>query len=395
MRVRFVLSVALLLATGCGRRELDVLTLSDGPDPCAGVTSQAACDEQASRGCSWQPNEVGCPSTDSTCAPGACLGGDPFVRAVGGQLLLHGVPFRTVGVGSWGMLLLPGCDAVEIDQRERWIQDSFDGLLPSRSSVVRLFAFQSGAGASGRDFTGLDLAVDAARRAGVRLLVILEHGAGDCSDGTPRDAEWYRSGYLTPAPGYALSYRDYARAVAERYRGEPTVLGYGVMQSLGSDDSEALRDFVVDIGQLIHGVAPSQLVSLDLDRFASGSDLSGGAASAFVSLQSLPYVDFVDVDDYVGPEPEPLDDALLSALVTIGKPAIVGEGAFPLTGDPPDLDERARRAEQRLRDWHDADFDGALLWNYLPGWETISEEFDTRADDPVLQPGGVLANAPW
>lgn len=386
------LVVALALVGGCGRHELDLLIDTERPDPCVSAATQEECSERAALGCSFQPNPVGCASTDPACAPGACRLGDPFVRAVEGKLLLNGEPFRPVGVGSWGILQVGQCASALPEERELAIERAFDGLIASRTSLVRAYAFQSMAGPSGTDFALLDAAVRASRRAGTRLMLMLEHGHGDCSDELVRDDEWYRTGYLVPGGGYALSYRDYARAVAERYRDEPTVLGYGLLQSLAADDPAALRAFVDDVGQLVHGVAPSQLVSLDLGYYSSGASLDG----PFVELQSLPVVDLVDVDDYQIEEWTPLDPALLTAVAAVGKPAIIGEGAFGIFGfEPEHFQARATRVEQRMLEWRDAGFDGALLWNYLPGWQDLSEEFDARPEDPLLQADGVLANAPW
>jgi len=224
-------------------------------------------------------------------------------------------------------------------------------------------------------------------------MLVLEHGQGGCSQGGVRDSQWYRSGYLEPDLGYALSYRDFAKALAERYRDEPTVLSYGLMLGLYADDPIALSGFITDVGQMLHGVAPSQLVSLDL----TWSREEDPTAQTFEALQSLPVVDFVDVDDYFFTPGEPgIDPTLWAAIENVGKPAVVGQGAFIVEGfEPPQFEERARQAGERLRDWHEAGYNGALLWAYHPGWDTLSEEFDARPEDPLLQPNGVLANAPW
>ncbi|MES1187344.1 MAG: hypothetical protein ABUL60_26240, partial [Myxococcales bacterium] len=73
-----------------------------------------------------------------------------------------------------------------------------------------------------------------------------------------------------------------------------------------------------------------------------------------------------------------------------------GEGAFVVdSGDDATLVKRAERARQRLGEWRSWGFSGALLWAYQPDWSAASEEFDARPADPLLQPGGVVANAPW
>jgi hypothetical protein len=389
-------TAALALALGllgCGRQELDLLVSAQKDDPCLGFQSESECDANAALGCSFQPNAEGCQSTDASCQPGMCRGGDPFVRRVERSFFLNGAPFRFVGVSSWALLEATQCTSSKPDEREAWMQRAYDELVPSRSKVARFFAFQSSAGPSGNDFTLFDSSVRYARRAGVRLMFILEHAEGSCSQGGHRENAWYAGGYKSPDGNYTLSYRDFAQALAERYRDEPTVLGYVVMQSLGGDDRAALSGFVNDVGQLLHGVAPSQLVSLDLNWNGGGGD----DGASYRALQELPAVDLIDIDDYSFQETlEPLDPVLLATLGKIDKPAVVGEGAFLLdSSDDAALAKRAQKARVRMSQWHDWGLSGTLLWAYQPGWGAASEEFDARPGDPLLQPGGVVANAPW
>jgi hypothetical protein len=380
---------------GCGRQELDLLQTTQQADPCAAFISEGDCKASANAGlsCSFQPNAEGCLSTDPDCQPGMCRGGDPFVRRVERSFFLNGAPFRFVGVASWALLEATQCSSTEPENREAWMQRAYDELVPSRAKVARLFAFQSSAGPTGEDFALFDSSVRYARRAGVRLVFVLEHAEGSCSQGGRRDAAWYGGGYQNLDGNYALSYLDFAKKLAERYRTEPTVLGYVLLQSMGSADTATLTKFVNDMGQLLHGVAPSQLRSLDLNW--DGGSADGGAT--YRALQQLPSVDLVDVDDYNFDETvQPLDATLLATLAQIDKPAVIGEGAFLLGGaDDAALQKRAQKARDRMAEWRQWGFSGALLWAYQPGWADVSEEFDARPADPTLQAGGVIANAPW
>lgn len=379
---------------GCGRQELDLLVKEQQDDPCLSLKTESECDANVAQGCSFQPNAEGCLSTDPSCQPGMCRGSDPFVRPVERSFFLNGAPFRFVGVASWALLEATQCTAAKPEDREAWMQRAYDDLVPSRTKVARFFAFQSSAGPNGNDFTLFDSSVRYARRAGIRLMFILDHAQGSCSVGGDRDTAWYASGYQNPDGNYARSYRAFAQALAEHYRDEPTVLGYVLLQSLGNgSDGSTLPGFVNDMGEMLHGVARNQLVSLDLPWNGGGDD--NGAS--FRALQQLPTVDLVDVDDYAfAPTLEPMDPALLETLSKIDKPAIVGEGAFLLdSAANAALADRAERARQRISQWHDWGFSGAVLWAYQPGWSAASEEFDARPGDPLLQPGGVVSNAPW
>jgi mannan endo-1,4-beta-mannosidase len=390
LRATGLLALA-LAGSGCGRQELDLLVQSK-VDPCLAFTDEAACDEHAALGCSYQPNPDGCTVDEPSCTAGTCKSGDPYVRRVERSFFLNGEPFRFVGVSSWALLLPDPCTTIPVAEREAWVESAYTSLVPARAKVARLYAFQSSAGATGEDFTLFDAAVRGARRAGVRLQFVLEHSAGDCSQGTQRDDAWYRDGYKIPDGNYAKSYRDFAASLATRYHDEPTVLGYVLMSGLGPAEEGALTGFVTDVGQLLRGLAPSQLISLDANPTLN---VEGGAV--FRRLQELSAVDFVDVDDYDFAEPErPLDEWLLSLLGQLEKPVVVGEGAFQLDGsDAASLARRADRARRRMAAWKAWGFDGALFWAYQPGWAGVSEEFDARAGDPMLSPGGVLDSAPW
>jgi mannan endo-1,4-beta-mannosidase len=382
-----------LAASACSRQDLDLLVQVQKDDPCLVFTAESDCRAHTALGCSYQPNAEGCRSDDPSCQPGMCSAGDPFVRRAARSFLLNGQPFRFAGVSSWALLQPEGCATVKSAERATWIQDAYDELVPSRAKVARSFAFQSSAGASGNDFTLFDASVRAARRAGIRLQLVLENNQGGCSQGTRRDDAWYTGGYLNPDGNYALSYRAYAESVATRYRDEPTVLGYVLIQGFSGAAPSALASFTTEMGQRLHGIAPSQLLSLDLEW----GGLPDDAGATYLQLQQLPEVDFVDVDDYsLMYPPKPQNPALLQLLGQIDKPAIIGEGAFGLVaGDDAALAMRGEEAKKRVAEWHERGFSGALLWAYQPGWGAVSEEFDARPADPILQPGGVLVNAPW
>jgi hypothetical protein len=308
------------------------------------------------------------------------------------QLLLERRAIPFLGVSSWALLEASQCTSIKPEDQEAWMQRAYDELVPSRAKVARLFAFQSSAGPTGDDFTLFDSSVRYARRAGVRLVFVLDHAEGNCSQGGRRDAAWYGGSYYQSLDGnYTSTYRDFALRLATRYRYEPTVLGYVLVQSMGGADTATLTSFVTDVGLLLHSVAASKLVSLDLNWDAA----DGGAA--YRALQQLSSVDLIDVDDYNFDETvQPLDANLLATLAQIDKPAVVGEGGFLLGGaDDRALQERAQKARERMAEWRQWGFSGALLWAYQPAWEAVSEEFDARPADPILQPGGVVANAPW
>jgi hypothetical protein len=392
--MRAVLVAAAMLLFGCGREGVDLLVRVEDRS-CEAAKDEQECKDRAELGCVFQPRDEGCPSTDAACAPGVCREvEDAFVKVDGRGFSLGGKPFRFVGVSSWALLPTEGCTGPSSGEREAWITRAYQDLVASGTKVARFRALQravQSATRSGLDFTLLDASVRAARRAGVRLQLVLDDGKQDtmeqrkCPSLPLRDDAWYGGGYTKPEIDYPLSYKDYALAVADRYKDEPTVLGYIMLESTGGADPEILKTFVEKMGGDIKRVADKQLLSLDLVWTNTPS---------YADLQKLDVVDFIDIDDYY--EPEPLPPELIKTLATIDKPAVVGEGAFRLySEDPAGFMDRAGRAATRIGEWEKDGLGGALFWAYEPGWMGASEEFDFREIDPMLQPGGVVAEAPW
>jgi len=389
--------VALLLSLGCGgcsRADLALLVATN-LDPCSEFLTEGDCKGHAELRCSFQPNAEGCHVGDPNCAPGLCTGGDAYLRRAGRGFSLSGKPFRFVGVASWALLQPEGCGS-GTNKRATWVESVYDDLVPARAKVARILAPQSSAGATGTDYTLFDAAIRGARRAGIRIQFVLGTHEGECNTGGKHDTAWYDSGYKQKERNYALSYREFAARVASNYAKEPTVLGYALMQNFGGFDGVdpgALLSFAKDVGELLHSRAPEQLVSLDYAWHGSGPE----DLATYRALENLAAADFVDVDDYTfNYPPMPLDPALLAELDQIDKPAVIGEGAFGLLGtDDAALKARADAARARMAEWRAANFSGALFWAYDPGWTETSEEFDARPADPMLQPGGVVASAPW
>jgi hypothetical protein len=277
-----------------------------------------------------------------------------------------------------------------------WVESIYEDLVPARAKVARFLAIQTAAGASGTDYTLFDAAVRGARRAGIRIQLVLGDQKGDCGATSEHDNAWYESGYQQPERNYALSYQDFALGVAAHFANEPTVLGYVLVHSFGAfegADPGALSRFATEMGGRLHSTAPNQLLSLDYALHGGTPD----DLTTYHDLESLSVADFVDVNDYTKKYPAtPLDPTLLKAVQQIDKPAIIGEGAFWLLGiKEADLAARANAARIRMVEWQAAGFSGALFWAYDPGWTEISEEFDARPGDPMLEPGGVVASAPW
>ncbi len=179
-------------------------------------------------GCSFQPNALGCKTTDPKCTSGSCRSGDHFVRTRPAQgLWLLGQPYRFVGTVSWGIAWGSNCRVTRMPAQETALERVFDDLR-------RL----EGDGAEG-------LGVSELRRDVGQRLCDLPSGwsqrqARRC---TPdfRAREPVRTGlHVRAAPqrlvvrlrlrspygDYALSLEAYARGLVHHFRNEATILAW-------------------------------------------------------------------------------------------------------------------------------------------------------------------------
>jgi mannan endo-1,4-beta-mannosidase len=393
-RARGQALVAALFVAGCGSRHVDIITRQGAPDPCAALSAEQ-CGADTQDGCSLQPNPTGCTSSNATCGVGRCSSEDPFVRRSGEGLFLHGAPFSFVGSVSWGIAWDDnGCRISAYASQQDALGPTFDELAAMNTSVLRVWAFQSYAGASGTDFSHFDRLVGAARAAGVRLIPVLENMHPDCSSGDARDDTWFASGYKSRYGNYALSYRDYVAALVAHFRDEPTIMGWELMHEAGGDQFAALDAFISDMTSLVRAVDTNHLIAIGLNNGDTPATSSDGDPSNYFKLQDRAQIDLVDVHDFNAPgDPLPAQAALCRSIThALRKAAFIGASAVKLS-DPSSasLDARAGQIQNKLDAALAADFRGFLVYDYVPKWQNAGYDFDSRTGEPLAGPSGVLA----
>jgi hypothetical protein len=383
---------------GCGTRYADAIRKGDSNDvdPCAEWTTESSCEADTTNACSFQPNLVGCHASDPGCPSGTCRGGDPFVRRSGQSLRLHGAPYAFVGAVSWGIAWGPnGCQVLET--QDEALERTFDELADARASALKIWAFQSYAGPSGIDYQSFERVVAAARRAGVRLIFVLENYWQDCSVGPDRDDAWFQTGYTAPYGGYPLSFREYARGVVAHFRDEPTVLAWELMHEARGDDFASLDVFARDMSSLLRETDPNHLIALGLDNGTSPATDRMGTPSNYQRLHEHPAVDLLDMHDF-GSEDAPSPDVpvLWDIASALNKAAFAGATAVEaVDASPAGLAARASVVEDKLDEAMGQGFAGFLIYDYVPDWQPPSWSFDARPDEPLAGPNGVIArNAP-
>jgi mannan endo-1,4-beta-mannosidase len=335
----------------------------------------------------------------------------PFVQRNGTQLLLHGKPYRVVGVNAyelatqWGVN--PGCGAMLDDAA----LDAFFTSLPP-GSMVRVWGFQGSMGTNihthARDWGPLDRVVQAASRHGDRLLVSLGNQAGDCDDGHWKDSAWYRGGYrnLYPGDGYTIattSYWDWVHEVVSRYKSSPAIAMWEpinepeatecdagsqcVPPHLHCPDQQAaaaaLRSFFDVVGREIKRIDPNHLV----ESGALGGPQCGWADDLYQTVDASPGIDVASYHDYESAVLSPFLKLRLQQMARLGKPLIVGELGVVAGGNGAGgcatLAARRDAVDAKVRAQFDAGAASALMWDWVPDARPAMCTYDIGTSDPL------------
>jgi hypothetical protein len=402
MSVRIGPWIALTLAgvsLGCGTDYRDPIVASND-DPCAQWSDEISCRGDLAHQCAFEPNVVGCTSSDPDCPAGTCRGGVPFVRRSLGSLFLHDVPYRFVGAVSWSLAGSgAGCRIPAPYTFETGVVKSFDELAVMRANVLKFWAFQSYAGPTGDDFTAFDRVVAEARRAGIRLVFVLENYWDDCTEGGQKTDAWFESGYRSPYGNYALSYADYVSKVVSHFANEPTVLAWEIMHEASGTDFTVLRQYVASTVAQIRELDGNHLVIVGLDGGYSEATSREGVNSNFQVLND--YGDLVDIHDFDHPDAAVIPGLTEQASIarTLQTPWFLGAVAVDLSGETTEAYAlRAQRMEAKiLHSFEDtsslgiADGAGFLAYDYELGWTALGAQFDGRNGEPLAGAEGVIA----
>jgi hypothetical protein len=323
-----------------------------------------------------------------------------FVYRSGTQLMLDGAPYRFTGLNIYNANSDGWCwyqmnAGPELDS-------AFTEIGPGKDAMRAWFnqplAIDKSTGL--RDWSGFDHTLGVAATHGVRVIVTLSGQWGECGDGGLngyKGTDWYTSGYTEIDPGMLVSYRDWAAEVVARYKDDPMVLAWQLMNEAevsdylgapcppGTGPREALRDWAEDVSSLIKSIDPHHLVSLG----TIGSGQCGTANEDYQYIHDLPGIDLCEYHDYWDPAPIPGDQwnglqVRIDQCNALGKPLFVGE-----TGVRPDdvggaLQDRADVLRAKIDAQFAQGIDGVLAW----AWSNLGstyDNFDIGPDDPALE----------
>jgi endo-1,4-beta-mannosidase len=325
------------------------------------------------------------------------------VTRVGQQLTLDGAPYRFAGVNVWRANVAswnrpPNTSYTVNDGTvlDTTLKDIHAG--GARLNVVRAWFFQQFALRSGVvDWSAFDKTLQVAQANGFKVIATL---ADQWSYEGPafKDASWYESGYANAvATPYEIEpYRQYVRDVVSRYKDNPTILAWELVNEPDVAVSEAedgtcvsnaepiLASFVHDVGGLIKSIDPNHLVSLG----AAGNGMCGTIEGDYQQVMSDPSIDLCSFHDYYGAtnaaayDPYNGLNVRVRQCAALNKPIYVGESGIHAKAAPcyGDLSCRAGYLQQKLS----AAFAMQGMVGYLP-W--LYDDRGYISDDYVYGPG--------
>ena len=336
-----------------------------------------------------------------------------FVKRAGNTLTLDGRPYRFTGLNVYNANSRYNCWYPLQDG------DSLDRSLKEIGSgrVIRAWFFQHLATTDGvRDWTTFDKTLAVARRNGVRVIPVLgDQWGGGCegwgdAPGGYKTAAWYASDYRSvagSAPGLPQSYRDFVAAVTRRYRDDPTILAWQLMNEAEAktggrdgecpiDAAEVLTTWATDMARLVKRVDPNHLLSVG----TMGGGQCGTSGDEYKLLHAIPEVDLAEYHDY-SLEAMPGDEwnglaVRLRQAQELGKPLFIGEAGIRPEHLDGTLQARAHLFHAKMEAQFAAGISGHLMWawrNTEYGGSSLND-FDIGPNDPALTLLDGYASAP-
>lgn len=283
-----------------------------------------------------------------------------FLTRSGTSLMLGGKAFKYAGMNAYGM---SGCDNGSVAWTDAQLNDYFSRLAPN--TITRTWAFQPYGTAA------LDRIVARAAAHNQKVIFSLADGRNDCEkdgwagSGQDKTVAWYTGGFRT-------NYLPWVREVVNRYKANPTVAMWELINEPGSWNNTAItnqimRAFFDETAGVIKGIDGNHLVttgalSADVNGTRDYAYVHGGSNIDVVSLHEYEY-DYLE-KNAITPAALP---GLMTAARSINKPMIIGEtGLWAGTADNGCRTSVASRAgviRQKLDAFLAVDgLAGAMVW---------------------------------
>jgi hypothetical protein len=335
------------------------------------------------------PTATPAPTPAPTIAPTAPPSGTTsgFVDRQGTRLTLNGADYVFVGMNI----------GTGICGNNASIETALDAVGSGQNAfrfwMLQQFMTRNGA----RDWSVFDRVLNAARARGQRVVVTLANHWADCegSGGFQKTEAWYASGYKSQTqPNGTTTYREYVREVVTRYRSDPAVLMWQLVNEPQADLSpgggcsstadDTLKAFADDMARLIKSIDSNHLVNLG----SIGDGNCGLANDQWKWVQSGADLDVLEIHQYhktrySGDQWNGTTVRIRQAL-ELNKPLFNGEDGILLGSETATTAERAAAFDQKFA-WHiNGDgMVGELLWTWHNGRSPVSGH-DVGPGDPVF-----------
>jgi mannan endo-1,4-beta-mannosidase len=332
---------------------------------------------------------------------------DEFVTRAGTKLRLSGNPYRFTGLNIYNANSVDNCwyTLGEVNSElGHPLHRTLERVGPG-NEVFRAWFFQSLGTTEGvRDWSAFDNTLAVARRHGVKVIATLGNQWGQCEGYSYpagyKTESWYEGDYraLSGTSGMPTSYRRYVREVVSRYKDDPTILAWQLMNeaeaktayggSCASTAPATLKAFAADMASLVKSIDPNHLLSLG----TIGSGQCGAEGSEYKDLHDVNGIDLCEYHDYQ-PEAMPGDEwnglsTRLRECNELGKPLFVGELGIRTDAVGTHL-ARAGLLASKLSSQFTAGVVGVLAWAWRNGVNGGSSDsgYEIGPGDPAL---GVL-----
>jgi len=315
-----------------------------------------------------------------------------FITRSGATLMLNGHPYRFAGLNIYNANNQGTCwyelgTTASLDQ-------TLSAIGPAQN-VFRAWFFQSLATRNGqRDWSSFDATLAVARMHDERVIATLGNDLSDCEGPAPvqRTETWYGSGYASLRDaGMADTYRAWVAEVVARYRNDPTILAWQLVNEadLASPSgrcspsaSRTLKHFAQDMAGMVKSIDPNHLLSLG----SWGLHDCGLVGAAYQDVHSVPGIDLCEIHDYSGPSSAlaPQLQLRISQCRALGKPLFVGEIGVKVqdAGSPVN---RAAAIRAKLSAEFAAGVAGALVWDWANADQQAYSGYEVQPGDPTLQ----------
>jgi endo-1,4-beta-mannosidase len=272
--------------------------------------------------------------------------------------------------------------------------------IGANQRAFRAWFFQTMATTNGhRDWSAFDHTLSVARAHGERVIATLANQWSDCEAANNKTESWYAGGYRgIRDPGMLRTYRDWVAETVSRYRNDPTILAWQLMNeaedpvtvggACSATAGRSLRAFTQDMAGRVKSLDHNHLLSL-----GTAGTHCGTIAGDYPFVYSVPGIDLCEYHDYDSPYSSLPGDGInglqtrINQCRTLNKPLFMGETGIQVA-QVGSAAKRAAAFKAKFSAQFRAGVVGELIWDWRDGDQPAYSGYEVGPADPAL---GLLA----